>query len=51
MSEKAKKKVEYVGKMILAPMVKIGTLPTRLLAIDYGADLVYTGKQESAYGI
>jgi len=23
-------------------MVKIGTLPTRLLAIDYGADLVYT---------
>lgn len=42
MSEKAKKKVEYVGKMILAPMVKIGTIPTRLLAIDYGADLVYT---------
>ena len=37
-----KKKIDYVGKMILAPMVKIGTLPTRLLAIDYGADLVYT---------
>ena len=34
--------VNYVGKMILAPMVRIGTLPTRLLAIDYGADLVYT---------
>ena len=37
-----KKKIDYVGKMILAPMVKIGTLPTRLLAIDFGADLVYT---------
>ncbi len=36
------KKIDYRGKMILAPMVKIGTLPTRLLAIDYGADLVYT---------
>ena len=36
------KKLNYVGKMILAPMVKIGTLPTRLLALDYGADLVYT---------
>ena len=28
--------------MILAPMVKIGTTPTRLLALDYGADIVYT---------
>merc|ERR1712141_84683 len=37
-----KKKIDYVGKMILAPMVKIGALPTRLLAIHYGADLVYT---------
>ena len=26
----------------LAPMVKAGTLPLRLLALDYGADLVYT---------
>ena len=44
MSEKedSSKKINYVGKMILAPMVKIGTLATRLLAIDYGADLVYT---------
>ena len=42
MSEKTSKKLDYVGKMILAPMVKIGTLPTRLLALDYGADLVYT---------
>ena len=42
MSDKKIKKLDYVGKMILAPMVKIGTLPTRLLALDYGADLVYT---------
>ena len=28
--------------MILAPMVKIGTLPFRLLALEYGADIVYT---------
>lgn len=32
----------YEDKIILAPMVRIGTLPTRLLALDYGADLVYT---------
>ncbi|XP_066904859.1 tRNA-dihydrouridine(20) synthase [NAD(P)+]-like isoform X2 [Halyomorpha halys] len=32
----------YANKIILAPMVRIGTLPTRLLALDYGADLVYT---------
>ena len=38
----SEKKIDYIGKMILAPMVKIGTLPTRLLAIDYGAVLVYT---------
>ncbi|XP_063730939.1 tRNA-dihydrouridine(20) synthase [NAD(P)+]-like [Eleginops maclovinus] len=25
----------------LAPMVRVGTLPMRLLALDYGADLVY----------
>lgn len=34
--------LDYSGKMILAPMVKIGTTPTRLLALDYGADIVYT---------
>lgn len=32
----------YKNKIILAPMVRIGTLPARLLAIDYGADLVYS---------
>ena len=35
-------RLDYRGKMILAPMVKIGTTPTRLLALDYGADIVYT---------
>ena len=34
--------MDYRNKTILAPMVRIGTLPTRLLALDYGADLVYT---------
>lgn len=31
----------YEGKVILAPMVRIGTLPTRLLALKYGTDIVY----------
>ncbi|GLG92361.1 tRNA-dihydrouridine synthase 2-like protein [Gryllus bimaculatus] len=30
-----------MGKNVLAPMVRIGTLPMRLLALDYGADIVY----------
>ncbi|KAK4524066.1 hypothetical protein GAYE_SCF01G1965 [Galdieria yellowstonensis] len=29
-------------KKILAPMVRVGTLPMRLLALEYGADLVYS---------
>lgn len=32
----------YSQKIILAPMVRIGTLPMRLLALDNGADLVYS---------
>ncbi|XP_014358372.2 tRNA-dihydrouridine(20) synthase [NAD(P)+]-like [Papilio machaon] len=32
----------YDNKIILAPMVRIGTLPMRLLALRYGADIVYT---------
>ena len=36
------KKIEYENKLILAPMVRINSLPTRLLALDYGADLVYS---------
>ena len=35
-------RLDYRDKMILAPMVKIGTLPFRLLALQYGADIVYT---------
>ncbi|KAI9322674.1 hypothetical protein BX666DRAFT_1849277 [Dichotomocladium elegans] len=34
--------VDYRNKVVLAPMVRIGTLPFRLTALDYGADLVWT---------
>lgn len=34
-------KLGFYNKMILAPMVRVGTLPMRLLALDYGADIVY----------
>uniref|UniRef100_A0A2M4BKY6 Putative trna-dihydrouridine synthase n=1 Tax=Anopheles marajoara TaxID=58244 RepID=A0A2M4BKY6_9DIPT len=34
--------LDYRNKLILAPMVRVGTLPMRLLALEYGADLVYT---------
>lgn len=34
--------MEYRNKVILAPMVRCGTLPLRLQALRYGADLVYT---------
>lgn len=34
--------MDYSNKVILAPMVRIGTLPTRLLALKYGADIVYS---------
>eukprot|EP00057_Strongylocentrotus_purpuratus_P031319 XP_784269.3 PREDICTED: tRNA-dihydrouridine(20) synthase [NAD(P)+]-like isoform X2 [Strongylocentrotus purpuratus] len=34
-------RLSYANKVILAPMVRIGTLPTRLLALEYGADIVY----------
>lgn len=33
--------VDYKGKLVLAPMVRAGELPTRLLALKYGADLVW----------
>lgn len=36
------KRLEYKGKLILAPMVKVGSLPMRLLALQYGADIVYS---------
>lgn len=33
--------VNYRGKVVLAPMVRSGELPSRLLALKYGADLVW----------
>ncbi|ESZ98279.1 putative tRNA dihydrouridine synthase (Smm1) [Sclerotinia borealis F-4128] len=33
--------VDYRGKVVLAPMVRCGELPSRLLALHYGADLVW----------
>ncbi|XP_057957411.1 uncharacterized protein LOC131150591 isoform X3 [Malania oleifera] len=35
------KKMEYENKLVLAPMVRVGTLPFRLLAAQYGADVTY----------
>lgn len=35
------KGVDYRGKIVLAPMVRSGELPSRLLALKYGADLVW----------
>lgn len=32
----------YTGKLCLAPMVRSGELPMRLMAIQYGADLVWS---------
>jgi len=42
------KGVDYRGKLVLAPMVRSGELPSRLLALHYGADLVW-GKFSSNY--
>lgn len=42
MSSEVKTLLSYENKVILAPMVRVGTLPMRLLALDYGADLVYS---------
>ena len=33
--------VDYRGKVVLAPMVRSGELPSRLSALHYGADLVW----------
>lgn len=40
--QKLEKRLNYANKIILAPMVRIGTLPTRLLALRHGADIVYS---------
>ncbi|EGV62812.1 tRNA-dihydrouridine synthase 2 [Yamadazyma tenuis] len=34
--------MNYTGKFVLAPMVRSGELPTRLLALRHGADLVWS---------
>lgn len=34
--------MDYKNKIILAPMVRVGTLPMRLLALEFGAEIVYT---------
>ncbi|XP_067640494.1 tRNA-dihydrouridine(20) synthase [NAD(P)+]-like isoform X2 [Eurosta solidaginis] len=34
--------LDYRNKVIMAPMVRVGTLPMRLLALEFGADIVYT---------
>ena len=41
-SKRIHPRLDYKNKMIMAPMVKIGTTPARLVALDYGADIVYT---------
>lgn len=33
--------LNYCNKVILAPMVRQNSLPMRLLALRYGADLIY----------
>ncbi|PIN16462.1 tRNA-dihydrouridine(20) synthase (NAD(P)(+)) [Handroanthus impetiginosus] len=33
--------IDYRNKHVLAPMVRVGTLPFRLLAAEYGADITY----------
>ncbi|KAI3451861.1 hypothetical protein Pfo_008526 [Paulownia fortunei] len=33
--------IDYRHKLVLAPMVRVGTLPFRLLAAEYGADITY----------
>ncbi|KAK9761444.1 tRNA-dihydrouridine synthase 2 [Basidiobolus ranarum] len=32
----------YRNKAMLAPMVRVGSLPLRMMALEYGADLVYS---------
>ncbi|XP_067929611.1 tRNA-dihydrouridine(20) synthase [NAD(P)+]-like isoform X2 [Watersipora subatra] len=36
------KPLQYDGCVVLAPMVRIGTLPSRLLALRFGADIAYS---------
>lgn len=41
-TSECKTELTFENKLILAPMVRVGTLPMRLLALDYGADIVYS---------
>lgn len=41
-SSEPKTRLNYENKIILAPMVRVGRLPMRLLALRHGADIVYT---------
>ena len=34
--------MDFKNKLVLAPMVRVGSLPMRLLALKYGADIVYS---------
>ncbi|KFK22446.1 hypothetical protein AALP_AAs41087U000100, partial [Arabis alpina] len=33
--------MDYENKLVLAPMVRVGTLSFRMLAAEYGADITY----------
>lgn len=39
----------FRGKVVLAPMVRSGELPSRLMALKYGADLVWGGLWQEGY--
>ena len=41
MAATSAERLDYRDKVVLAPMVRISTLPSRLVALDYGADIVY----------
>lgn len=41
MTRSSRTTVEYGGKLALAPMVRSGEIPTRVMALRYGADLVW----------
>ena len=43
--------VDYRGKVVLAPMVRSGELPSRLLALQYGADLVWGTQARLSRGL
>lgn len=44
-------KLSFSNINALGPMVRVGTLPMRLLALDYGADVVYCEvRRKSRYG-